>query len=170
MMSMCAPSPLLSNRRVMELSNPELGGGAGGMSCPTSDRRGSGTSSLSSAYTVSRRSSMVSPYLSSRRSSDVSQMGGAGGSHLLGPDQGGADPLSPETHRRGGPCHGGSGLPGLPSLTPAQQYSLKAKYAAATGGPPPTPLPSMEAPGPPRRRGGFLGEYQSQPQIGRAHV
>ena len=106
---------------------------------------------------------MVSPYLSSRRSSDVSQMGGPGGSHLLGPDQGGADPLSPETHRRGGPCHGGGGLPGLPSLTPAQQYSLKAKYAAATGGPPPTPLPSMEALGPPGRRGGFLGEYQSQP-------
>lgn len=76
---MCTPSPLLSNRRVMELSNHELGGGPSGMPPPISDRRGSGTSSLSSAYTVSRRSSMVSPYLSSRRSSDVSQLGGGGG-------------------------------------------------------------------------------------------
>lgn len=30
------------------------------------------------------------------------------------------------------------------NLTPAQHYHLKAKYAAATGGPPPTPLPNME--------------------------
>ena len=30
------------------------------------------------------------------------------------------------------------------SLTPAQHYHLKARYAAATGGPPPTPLPNME--------------------------
>lgn len=166
MMGMCAPSPLLTNRRVMELSNHELGGGAS-MACSTNDRRGSGTSSLSSAYTVSRRSSMVSPYLSSRRSSEVSQMagGGGGGCHLLGPDQTGGDPLSPETKRRGAPCHrgGGGGLPGLPSLTPAQQYSLKAKYAAATGGPPPTPLPNMEQPGTPGRRGGFLSDYQGQP-------
>ncbi|XP_070584352.1 transcriptional activator GLI3 [Erythrolamprus reginae] len=36
------------------------------------------------------------------------------------------------------------GLPGLLSLTPTQQYQLKAKYAAAVGGPPPTPLPNME--------------------------
>uniref|UniRef100_A0A672FF10 GLI family zinc finger 1 n=1 Tax=Salarias fasciatus TaxID=181472 RepID=A0A672FF10_SALFA len=163
-MGMCAPSPLLSNRRVMELSNHELGGGT--LACSTNDRRGSGTSSLSSAYTVSRRSSMVSPYLSSRRSSDVSQMGGtaAGGCHLLGPEQSGGDPLSPETTRRGAPCPGGGGgLPGLPNLTPAQQYSLKAKYAAATGGPPPTPLPNMEQPGTPVRRGGVLSEYQGQP-------
>ncbi|CAB1353240.1 unnamed protein product [Coregonus sp. 'balchen'] len=160
---MCSPSPLLSNRRVMELSNHELGGGSSGMVCPISDRRGSGTSSLSSAYTVSRRSSMVSPYLSSRRSSEVSQLGGGGG--FLGPDQGGGDTLPPETSCRGGPCHGvgggGGGLPEMSSLTPAQQYSLKAKYAAATGGPPPTPLPSMEqGSGTQRRRGGFLSEYQ----------
>uniref|UniRef100_A0A667XEQ7 GLI family zinc finger 1 n=1 Tax=Myripristis murdjan TaxID=586833 RepID=A0A667XEQ7_9TELE len=163
MTGMCAPSPLLSNRRVMELSNHE-GGGGNSMACSTNDRRGSGTSSLSSAYTVSRRSSMVSPYLSSRRSSEVSQMGGTGGGcHLLGPDQGGGDPLSPETSRRGASRPGGGGLPGLPSLTPAQQYSLKAKYAAATGGPPPTPLLNMEQPGTPGRRGGFLSEYQGQP-------
>lgn len=155
-MGMCA---LLSNRRVLELSNHELGGGTS----TTNDRRGSGTSSLSSAYTVSRRSSMVSPYLSSRRSSEVSQIGGPGGGgcHLLGPEQGGGDTLSPETNRRGPPCAGG-GLPGLPNLTPAQQYSLKAKYAAATGGPPPTPLPNMEQPGTPGRRG-VLGDYQGQP-------
>lgn len=161
---MCAPSPLLSNRRVMELSNHDLGGGTS-IGCPSNDRRGSGTSSLSSAYTVSRRSSMVSPYLSSRRSSDVSQMGGTGGGgcHHLGPEQSVGDPLSPETNRRGAPCPGGGGLPGLPILTPAQQYSLKSKYAAATGGPPPTPLPNMEHPVTPGRRGGVLSEYQSQP-------
>ncbi|KAF7664596.1 hypothetical protein LDENG_00169590 [Lucifuga dentata] len=160
----CAPSTILSNRRVMELSNHDIGGGTS-MGCSANDRRGSGTSSLSSAYTVSRRSSMVSPYLSSRRSSEVSQIGGTGGGggHLLGPEQGGGDPLSPETNRRGAPCPGGGGLPGLPSLTPAQQYSLKAKYAAATGGPPPTPLPNMEQPVPPGRRGGCLSEYQGQP-------
>ncbi|XP_068598477.1 zinc finger protein GLI1 [Brachionichthys hirsutus] len=161
---MCAPSPLISNRRVMELSNHELGGGAS-IGCSSNDRRGSGTSSLSSAYTVSRRSSMVSPYLSSRRSSEVSQMGGTlvGGCHLLGPEQNGADPISPETSRRGAPCTGGGGLPGLPNLTPAQQYSLKAKYAAATGGPPPTPLPNMEPTGTQARRGGVLSEYQGHP-------
>uniref|UniRef100_A0A8C6XWS7 C2H2-type domain-containing protein n=1 Tax=Naja naja TaxID=35670 RepID=A0A8C6XWS7_NAJNA len=37
-----------------------------------------------------------------------------------------------------------NGVSGLLNLTPAQQYRLKAKYAAATGGPPPTPLPNME--------------------------
>lgn len=161
-MGMCAPSPLLSNRRVMELSNHELGGGAP-IGCSSNDRRGSGTSSLSSAYTVSRRSSMVSPHLSSRRSSEVSQMGGTGGGgcHHLSAEKSVGDPLSPETNRRGAPCPGG-GLPGLPNLTPAQQYSLKAKYAAATGGPPPTPLPNMEQPGTPARRG-VLSEYQGQP-------
>ncbi|XP_028303353.1 zinc finger protein GLI1 isoform X2 [Gouania willdenowi] len=165
-MGMCAPSPLLSNRRIMELSNHDVGGGGGTLACSINDRRGSGTSSLSSAYTVSRRSSMVSPYLSSRRSSDVSQMGGTamGGSHHVGPDQAGGDPLSPEISRRAAPCPGGGGgLPGLPNLTPAQQYSLKAKYAAATGGPPPTPLPNMEQPGTPGRRVGVLSEYQGQP-------
>lgn len=166
---MCAPSPLLSNRRVMELSNPELGGGVMsgvggmGMPCPPNDRRGSGTSSLSSAYTVSRRSSMVSPYLSSRRSSEVSQVGTGGHCQpVMGNDVGG-DPLSPESSRRTGLCQSASALPGLPSLTPAQQYSLKAKYAAATGGPPPTPLPNMDQPGTAGRRGGFLNEYQGQP-------
>uniref|UniRef100_A0A8C6PFE8 GLI family zinc finger 1 n=1 Tax=Nothobranchius furzeri TaxID=105023 RepID=A0A8C6PFE8_NOTFU len=161
-MGMCAPSPLLSNRRVMELSNQELGGGT--IANSANDRRGSGTSSMSSAYTVSRRSSMASPYLSSRRSSEVSQMGGTagGGCHMLSPEKNGGEPLSPESNRRGGPYPGAGGLPGLPNLTPAQQYNLKAKYAAATGGPPPTPLPNMDQPGTPVRRGGLLSEYQGQ--------
>lgn len=157
---MCAPSPLFSNRRVMELSAPDLGGVSGmGMPCPPNDRRGSGTSSLSSAYTVSRRSSMVSPYLSSRRSSDVSQVGHC--QSVMGTDVPG-DPLSPQNSQRGRSCqnHTPGGLPGLPSLTPAQQYSLKAKYAAATGGPPPTPLPNMDQPGNPGR---FLRECHGQP-------
>uniref|UniRef100_A0A8C2JVE0 GLI family zinc finger 1 n=1 Tax=Cyprinus carpio TaxID=7962 RepID=A0A8C2JVE0_CYPCA len=158
MMGMCAPSPLLSNRRVMELSAPDLAGVSGmGMPCPPNDRRGSGTSSLSSAYTVSRRSSMVSPYLSSRRSSDVSQVGHC--QSVMGTDVPG-DPLSPQNSKRGGSCQNLGGLPGLPSLTPAQQYSLKAKYAAATGGPPPTPLPNMDQPGNPGR---FLRECHGQP-------
>ncbi|KAL2091438.1 hypothetical protein ACEWY4_013701 [Coilia grayii] len=163
MMGMCA-SPVLSNRRVMELSNPEVGTSGGGMSCPANDRRGSGTSSLSSAYTVSRRSSMVSPYLSSRRSSEVSQMGGgpSGLSQGMMGHEPGSDPLSPEG-RRAASCQGSSSLPGLPSLTPAQQYDLKARYAAATGGPPPTPLPNMEQPGTPGRRVGFMSEYHGQP-------
>ncbi|NXA58303.1 GLI1 protein, partial [Mohoua ochrocephala] len=59
------------------------------------ERRSSGTSTVSSAYTVSRRSSLVSPYLA-------------------------------------GPCPGGEAgaMPGG-TLTPAQRYRLKAKYAAA---------------------------------------
>ncbi|XP_041946170.1 zinc finger protein GLI1 isoform X2 [Alosa sapidissima] len=166
MMGMCAPSPVLSNRRVMELSNHEVGaGGAGGMPCPANDRRGSGTSSLSSAYTVSRRSSLVSPYLSSRRSSEASQVGAGAPAHsqgMMGQESGG-DPLSPEMNRRAVSCQGSGGLPGLPSLTPAQQYNLKAKYAAATGGPPPTPLANMEQPGTPGRRVGFMSEYHCQP-------
>ncbi|NXG24688.1 GLI1 protein, partial [Grallaria varia] len=59
------------------------------------ERRSSGTSTVSSAYTVSRRSSLVSPHPAA-------------------------------------PCPGGDGAP-MPggTLTPAQRYRLKAKYAAA---------------------------------------
>nr|XP_015199596.1 PREDICTED: zinc finger protein GLI1 isoform X2 [Lepisosteus oculatus] len=155
MLSMCGPSPMLSNRRVMELSSNDVGA-----SGQLNERRSSGTSSVSSAYTVSRRSSMVSPYLSSRRSSEVSQMGGYP-QNLTGKDT--EDPLSPETSRKAAVCRGGGGgLPGLPNLTPAQQYSLKAKYAAATGGPPPTPLPNMEPHGT-NSRMGVMSEYHGQP-------
>ncbi|NXU68877.1 GLI2 protein, partial [Horornis vulcanius] len=81
--------PPASHRRIAELSAAELGLVALG------ERRSSGTSTVSSAYTVSRRSSLVSPYL-------------------------------------GGPCPGGEAgaVPGG-TLTPAQRYRLKAKYAAA---------------------------------------
>lgn len=78
----------------------------------------------------------------SRRSSEASHCGGGAGGG------GGGGALS------GGGCGGvfgvgvggggGGGSRGVLSLTPAQHYHLKAKYAAATGGPPPTPLPSME--------------------------
>ncbi|NWS17589.1 GLI1 protein, partial [Pachyramphus minor] len=58
------------------------------------ERRSSGTSTVSSAYTVSRRSSLVPPYP---------------------------------------PCPGGGEGAAMPggTLTPAQRYRLKAKYAAA---------------------------------------
>uniref|UniRef100_A0A3Q2Q9Y6 GLI family zinc finger 3 n=1 Tax=Fundulus heteroclitus TaxID=8078 RepID=A0A3Q2Q9Y6_FUNHE len=75
----------------------------------------------------------------SRRSSEASHYGG-------GVAGGGVGALS------GGSCGGGGGVGygggggsrGMLNLTPAQHYHLKAKYAAATGGPPPTPLPNME--------------------------
>lgn len=75
----------------------------------------------------------------SRRSSEASHYGGGAGG-------GGGGILS------GGGCGGvggvgvgaGGGSRGMLNLTPAQHYHLKAKYAAATGGPPPTPLPNME--------------------------
>ncbi|KAM9333225.1 transcriptional activator GLI3 [Pholidichthys leucotaenia] len=76
----------------------------------------------------------------SRRSSEASQYGGGAG--------GGSGGVPP-----GGSCGGvgglgtggmGVGSRGMLNLTPAQHYHLKAKYAAATGGPPPTPLPNME--------------------------
>ncbi|XP_063063072.1 transcriptional activator GLI3 [Engraulis encrasicolus] len=59
----------------------------------------------------------------------------------------------------GGGGVGGSRAGGVLNLTPAQQYHLKAKYAAATGGPPPTPLPNME-PMSLRSRMALLGDAQ----------
>ncbi|NXW67434.1 GLI1 protein, partial [Hirundo rustica] len=96
------------------LSAAELGLAAPG------ERRSSGTSTVSSAYTVSRRSSLVSPYPPAPC---------PGGDAGVAP--GGAlptdayDPVSPGSARDAG------GLPGLGNLTPAQRYRLKAKYAAA---------------------------------------
>ncbi|XP_076868711.1 transcriptional activator GLI3 [Brachyhypopomus gauderio] len=75
----------------------------------------------------------------SRRSSEASQGGGAGGGGF-----GGLAPGGGWGGGYGGAGGGGTGSRGVLSLTPAQHYHLKAKYAAATGGPPPTPLPSME--------------------------
>ncbi|XP_061777662.1 transcriptional activator GLI3 [Nerophis ophidion] len=136
------------------------------------DRRDSSGSATSSAYlSSSRRSSGISPCFSSRRSSQASQNDGttAAAHHrrlhnLSSTDS--YDPISTDASRRsseasqygGGYGAGFSGVPsggvygggevggsrGMLTLTPAQHYHLKAKYAAATGGPPPTPLPNME--------------------------
>ncbi|KAM6986298.1 zinc finger protein GLI2a [Aplochiton taeniatus] len=112
------------------------------------ERRDSTTSTLSSAYNLSRRSSGISPCYSSRRSSEASHFGGSRHNNLSSADS--YDPISTDLSRRSSEasqCGGGGGSGGLPSLlslTPAQHYRLQAKYAAATGGAPPTPLPNME--------------------------
>ncbi|XP_041637458.1 zinc finger protein GLI2-like [Cheilinus undulatus] len=110
-----------------------------------SERRGSTTSTLSSAYTLSRRSSGISPCYSSRRSSQASQFGANRPSNISSADS--YDPISADMSRRSSQasqCGGNTGGAGPLSLTPAQHYRLKAKYAAATGGAPPTPLPYMD--------------------------
>uniref|UniRef100_A0A672UW68 GLI family zinc finger 1 n=1 Tax=Strigops habroptila TaxID=2489341 RepID=A0A672UW68_STRHB len=118
-------------------SHPDLSAAEMGM--PLNERRSSATSTVSSAYTVSRRSSLVSPYLAGPY---LGCEAGAmpGGTALAD----GYDPISPDESRRSSDASHCGGLPGVGSLTPAQRYRLKAKYAAATGGPPPTPLPSVE--------------------------
>ncbi|KAM4731872.1 zinc finger protein GLI2a isoform 1-T2 [Anableps anableps] len=114
------------------------------------ERRDSTTSTISSAYTFSRRSSGISPCYSSRRSSEASQFGANRHTNISSADS--YDPISTDLSRRsseashcgGGVTGGGGALPSLLSLTPAQHYRLKAKYAAAIGGAPPTPLPNMD--------------------------
>lgn len=111
------------------------------------ERRDSTTSTISSAYTVSRRSSGISPGYSSRRSSEASQFGANRHNNVSSADS--YDPISTDLSRRSSEASqcgvgGGATLPSLLSLTPAQHYRLKAKYAAATGGAPPTPLPNMD--------------------------
>ncbi|XP_074785633.1 zinc finger protein GLI1 [Athene noctua] len=124
--------PAASHRRIAELSAAEMG-------MPLNERRSSGTSTVSSAYTVSRRSSLVSPYLAGPcLGGEAGTVPGRAGL------AGGYDPISPDESRRSSDASHCGGLPGVGSLTPAQRYRLKAKYAAATGGPPPTPLPSVE--------------------------
>ncbi|XP_062861660.1 zinc finger protein GLI2a [Trichomycterus rosablanca] len=107
------------------------------------ERRDSTTSTVSSAYTLSRRSSGISPCYSSRRSSEASQFG-VRNNNVSSADS--YDPISTDLSRRSSEASqcGGSALPSMLSLTPAQHYRLKAKYAAATGGAPPTPLPNMD--------------------------
>ncbi|XP_062297136.1 transcriptional activator GLI3 [Scomber scombrus] len=137
-------------------------------------RDSSGSATSSAYLSSSRRSSGISPCFSSRRSSQTSQSEGMAAHHrrlhnLSSTDS--YDPISTDASRRsseasqygggtggwsgvippGGSCGGvgisigGGGVTrGMLSLTPAQHYHLKAKYAAATGGPPPTPLPNME--------------------------
>ncbi|XP_078084049.1 zinc finger protein GLI2a isoform X2 [Mustelus asterias] len=124
---------VLPNPRIMELSNSEIT-----VLNQLNERRDSATSTISSAYTVSRRSSGISPYFSSRRSSEASHMGGRP-NNISSADS--YDPISTDLSRRSSEV---SYCGGLLNLTPAEQYRLKAKYAAATGGPPPTPLPNME--------------------------
>ncbi|KAI1888901.1 hypothetical protein AGOR_G00173530 [Albula goreensis] len=125
------------------------------------ERRDSSGSTVSSAYlSSSRRSSGISPCFSSRRSSQASQPEAAQHRrhhNISATDS--YDPISTDASRRsseasqcggggGGVAWGGGGVcggsGGMLNLTPAQHYRLKAKYAAATGGPPPTPLPNME--------------------------
>ncbi|XP_008295494.1 zinc finger protein GLI2-like [Stegastes partitus] len=107
-----------------------------------SDRRNSTSSTLSSVY--SRRSSGISPGFSSRRSSQASQFDRLGN----GSSADSYDPISADISRRSSQasqCRGRLGGYGSPlSLTPVQHYRLKAKYAAATGGAPPTPLPHID--------------------------
>ncbi len=108
------------------------------------ERRDSSTSTMSSAYTLSRRSSGISPCYSSRRSSEGSHFGVRNNNVS---SAGSYDPISTDLSRRSSEASqsgGTGGLTSLLSLTPAQHYRLKAKYAAATGGAPPTPLPNMD--------------------------
>ncbi|XP_064182806.1 zinc finger protein GLI2a [Anguilla rostrata] len=134
-----APLTAFPCPRVGELTPPEVT-----VLNQLNERRDSGTSMMSSAYTLSRRSSGISPCYSSRRSSEASQFGRP--SNVSSADS--YDPISADLSRRSSEasqCGGGAwGAPGLLSLTPAQHYRLKAKYAAATGGAPPTPLPNMD--------------------------
>ncbi|KAM8858129.1 zinc finger protein GLI2a [Synchiropus picturatus] len=105
------------------------------------ERRNSSTSTVSSA--LSRRSSGISPCYSSRRSSEASHFGADRHNNVSSADS--YDPISTDLSRRSSEASqcGGGGV-SLLSLTPAQHYRLKATYAAATGGAPPTPLPNMD--------------------------
>ncbi|XP_036905758.1 zinc finger protein GLI2 [Sturnira hondurensis] len=132
------PVGLLPNPRLSELSASEVT-----MLSHLQERRDSSTSTVSSAYTMSRRSSGISPYFSSRRSSEASPLSAGLPHHASSADS--YDPISTDASRRSSEVSQCSGVGVGPlSLTPAQQYSLRAKYAVATGGPPPTPLPGLE--------------------------
>ncbi len=128
----------------LSISSPRLGDLCPGETTVLSqlvERRDSLASTVSSAYILSRRSSGISPCYSSRRSSQTSQPGG----RLNNISSAGSyDPISTDLSRRSSEASQCGGLPSLLSLTPAQHYRLKARYAAATGGAPPTPLPNMD--------------------------
>ncbi|TRY84838.1 hypothetical protein DNTS_002281, partial [Danionella cerebrum] len=131
--------PVPPTQRLGDLSSYEMT-----MLSQLHERRDSSTSTMSSAYTLSRRSSGISPCYSSRRSSETSQFG-IRNNNVSSADS--YDPISTDLSRRSSEasqCGGTGGLPSLLNLTPAQHYRLKAKYAAATGGAPPTPLPNMD--------------------------
>ncbi|KAM4025889.1 zinc finger protein GLI2 isoform 1-T2 [Anomaloglossus baeobatrachus] len=133
--SLGVPVGVNMNPRISDLSLNDIT-----MLHQLNDRRDSAGSTISSAYT-SRRSSGISPYFSSRRSSEASQFCGRQNNASSADSY---DPISTDASRRSSDASHHNGLPMLLNLTPAQQYRLKAKYAAATGGPPPTPLPNME--------------------------
>ncbi|TRY88431.1 hypothetical protein DNTS_018865 [Danionella cerebrum] len=129
----------------ISISSPRLGDLCPGETTLLSElleRRDSLASTVSSAYTLSRRSSGISPCYSSRRSSQASQPGGRL-NNISSADS--YDPISTDLSRRSSEASQCGGVPSLLSLTPAQHYRLKAKYAAATGGAPPTPLPYMDS-------------------------
>ncbi|XP_051531472.1 zinc finger protein GLI2-like [Myxocyprinus asiaticus] len=128
----------------LTISSPRLGDlcpGETRVLCQLIERRDSLASTVSSAYTLSRRSSGISPCYSSRRSSQTSQPGGRL-NNISSADS--YDPISTDLSRRSSEASQCGGLPSLLSLTPVQHYRLKAKYAAAIGGAPPTPLPNMD--------------------------
>ncbi|XP_013864010.1 zinc finger protein GLI2 isoform X1 [Austrofundulus limnaeus] len=117
-----------------------------------SERCDSKCSTSSSVYMLSRRSSGISPGFSSRRSSQTSQFSTNRTDNISSADS--YDPISADISRRSsqasqcgvngiGPGGCGPRLLSPLNLTPAQHYCLKAKYAAATGGAPPTPPPYM---------------------------
>ncbi|XP_070708890.1 transcriptional activator GLI3 [Pempheris klunzingeri] len=118
-------SPCFSSRRSSQASQSE------GTMAAAHHRRLHNLSSTDSYDPISTDAS--------RRSSEASQYGGGtgggGGGIFSGGGCGGVGGVG---------MGGGGGSRGMLNLTPAQHYHLKAKYAAATGGPPPTPLPNME--------------------------
>lgn len=117
-------SPCFSSRRSSQASQSE------GTSLSANHRRIHNLSSTDSYDPISTDAS--------RRSSEASQYGGGVAGGGIGIFSGGS------CGGLGFGTGGGSGSRGMLNLTPAQHYHLKAKYAAATGGPPPTPLPNME--------------------------
>lgn len=117
-----------------------------------SERCHSTCSTLSSVYTRSRHSSGISSDFSSRRSSQTSRLSANQPRNMTSADF--YDPISTDISRCSSQASQGEvnsigfegrgpGLPNPLNLTPAQHYCLQAKYAAATGGAPPTPLPYM---------------------------
>ncbi|XP_034497848.1 zinc finger protein GLI2 [Ailuropoda melanoleuca] len=106
------PAGLLPNPRLSELSASEVT-----MLSHLQDRRDSSTSTVSSAYTVSRRSSGISPYFSSRRSSEASPLGAGRPHNASSADS--YDPISTDASRRSSEasqCSGGLRLPGHASV------------------------------------------------------
>uniref|UniRef100_A0A8C6MAN6 GLI family zinc finger 2 n=1 Tax=Nothobranchius furzeri TaxID=105023 RepID=A0A8C6MAN6_NOTFU len=112
----------------------------------TSEHRDSPSSTLSVVYTLSSCSSGISPDFLSRHSSQTSKAGANLLSSISSADS--YDPISADTSRRSSQTNQcrvhSSGPVHISLLNITQHYHLKAKYAAATGGAPPTPLPHMD--------------------------